>query len=89
MTDKRRVIMQIHLAKPGGERHGPFTLEQVNKDLAAKKYHDSDYWAWYDGADAWVPLYSVPGIVPGAASTQSASSAPAAKASAHQMGDGH
>jgi hypothetical protein len=71
--------MQIHLAKPGGERLGPYTLDQVNDDLAAKKYHDSDYWAWYDGAEAWVPLYSVPGIVIGASSTQSASSAPAAK----------
>jgi len=55
--------MQIHLAKPGGERHGPFTLDQVNRDLAAKKYSDTEFWAWYDGADAWVPLYSVPGIL--------------------------
>jgi len=63
--------MQIHLAKPGGERHGPFTLEQVNQDLAAKKYRDSDFWAWYDGADAWVPLYSVPGILASALSPRS------------------
>src|SRR2546428_1630113 len=54
--------MQIHLATPGGEKQGPYTLEQINRDLAAKKYRDSDYWAWYDGADAWVPLYAVPGI---------------------------
>jgi len=54
--------MQIHLAKPGGQKHGPYTLEQINRDLAAKKYRDTDYWAWYDGAEAWVPLYSVPGI---------------------------
>jgi hypothetical protein len=72
--------MQIHLAKPGGERLGPYTLEQVNKDLAGKKYSDSDYWAWYDGADAWVPLYSVPGIVLGGASSQSASSGSASAA---------
>ena len=73
--------MQIHLAKPGGERQGPFTLEQVNHDLAAKKYRDSDYWAWYDGADAWVPLYSVPGILESALSTQAAPREAAAKAS--------
>src|SRR5258706_6246509 len=58
----REEILQIHLAKPGGEKQGPYTLEQINRDLAAKKYRDSDYWAWYDGADAWVPLYAVPGI---------------------------
>jgi hypothetical protein len=56
--------MQIHLATPGGEKQGPYTLEQINRDLAAKKYRDTDYWAWYDGADAWVPLYAVPGISP-------------------------
>jgi hypothetical protein len=54
--------MQIHLAKPGGEKIGPYTLEQINQDLAGKKYRDTDYWAWYEGADAWVPLYEIPGI---------------------------
>jgi len=54
--------MQIHLAKPGGERIGPYTLDQINRDLAAKKYRDTDYWAWYEGADAWMPLYTIPGI---------------------------
>ena len=79
--------MQIHLAKPGGERLGPYTLEQVNKDLVGKKYTDSDYWAWYDGADAWVPLYSVPGVVTAAsrsASTGSASSASTTAAPAQE-----
>src|SRR2546427_11794637 len=56
--------MQIHLATPGGEKQGPYTLEQINRDLTAKKYRDTDYWAWYDGAEAWVPLYAVPGISP-------------------------
>ena len=54
--------MEIHLAKPGGEKVGPYTLEEINQDLAAKKYRDTDYWAWYDGADAWMPLYEIPGI---------------------------
>ena len=54
--------MEIHLAKPGGEKIGPYTLEQINHDLAANKYRDTDYWAWYEGADAWMPLYAIPGI---------------------------
>ncbi len=55
-------IMQIHLSKPGGGREGPYTLEQIKKDLAAHKYRDSDYWAWHEGLTEWVPLYSLPGI---------------------------
>jgi len=54
--------MQIHLSKPNGQREGPYTLEQINGDLAAQKYSDTDYWAWYEGLDAWVPLHTVPGI---------------------------
>jgi len=54
--------MQIHLSKPGGHREGPFTVEEINRDLAAKKYSDSDYWAWYEGLGSWVPLHSVPGV---------------------------
>jgi len=58
--------MQVHLSKPGGQREGPFTLEQINRDLKARKYHDSDYWAWYDGLEAWIPLHAVPGVMTGA-----------------------
>jgi hypothetical protein len=55
-------IMQIHLSRPGGGREGPYTLEQIKKDLAAHKYRDTDYWAWHEGLTEWVPLYSLPGI---------------------------
>ena len=55
--------MQIHLSRPGGQREGPFTVDQINADLAAKKYQDTDYWAWYEGLEAWVPLHSVPGVI--------------------------
>ena len=55
--------MQIHLSKPGGQREGPFTIDQINRDLANRKYRDADYWAWYEGLDAWVPLHAVPGIL--------------------------
>jgi hypothetical protein len=57
--------MKIHLSRPGGQREGPFTIEQINADLAAKKYHDTDYWAWHEGLTNWVPLHSVPGITRG------------------------
>ena len=55
--------MQIHLSKPGGQREGPYTLEQINRDLAALKYRDTDYWAWHEGMAEWVPLYALPGVV--------------------------
>jgi hypothetical protein len=47
---------------------GPYTLEQVNADLAARKYRDDAFWAWHEGLPAWVPLYSVGGVS-GAADT--------------------
>ena len=60
--------MQIYLARPGGPRQGPYTVEQINADLAARKYRDDDFWAWHYGLPKWVPLYSVGGIS-GAADT--------------------
>ena len=54
--------MQIHLSREGEERKGPLSIEEINADLAAFKYSDEDYWAWYEGLEAWIPLHSVPGI---------------------------
>src|SRR5260370_30857735 len=54
-----RRTMKLHLSKPGGHREGPFTIEQIKSDLAARKYHDTDYWAWHEGLSDWVPLHSV------------------------------
>ena len=62
--------MKIHLSKPGGQMEGPFTVEQINRDLAAKKYQDTDYWAWYEGQGEWVPLHSVPGVLAGTQSLE-------------------
>ena len=62
--------MQIYLSTPGGQREGPYTLEQIVQDLAASKYRDTDYWAWHEGLPEWVPLYLLPGI------SQDADSAP-------------
>ncbi len=55
--------MEIHLCKPGGQREGPYSLEQINADLAVRKYTGSDYWAWHQGLPEWVPLYSVSGVL--------------------------
>src|ERR1041385_6463480 len=54
--------MQLYLAKPGGEKIGPFTIEQINRGLANKKYREDEYWAWHDGLTEWLPLHAVPGI---------------------------
>jgi len=53
---------QIYLSKPGGQREGPYTLAKIKQDLAAKKYRDTDYWAWHEGLPKWVPLYNLAGI---------------------------
>lgn len=55
--------MQIYLTPPGGEPEGPYTLEEINGNLARRKYKDTDYWAWYEGQKEWVPLHKVPGVV--------------------------
>lgn len=54
--------MQIYLAKPGGQKEGPYTLEQINRDLADRKYTDDDYWAWHEGLPNWLPLHAIPGV---------------------------
>src|SRR6266576_749783 len=57
-----RTMQRIYLAKPGGQREGPYTLEQINHDLATKKYSDADFWAWHEGLPSWMPLYSLSGV---------------------------
>jgi hypothetical protein len=54
--------MEIHLSKPGGQREGPYTLEQINRDLELKKYRSTEYWAWHEGLPQWVPLHALPGV---------------------------
>ncbi len=76
--------MQIHLCKPGGQREGPYTLEQINADLAANRYSDSDYWAWHEGLSDWVPLHSLPGI--GEVPPSGTATAAPAEASADEPG---
>src|SRR5918992_960052 len=61
--------MQIHIARDG-KQLGPFSLEEINRQLAAGTLSLSDN-AWYEGASGWAPLSTVPGVAGGAASTAS------------------
>ena len=65
--------MQIHVARDG-HRMGPFSLEEVNRQLAAGSLSLSDL-AWYEGIPNWVPLSEVPGV--GTASSVPGPAAPA------------
>ena len=55
-------MQKIYIAKPGGQKEGPFSLEQINQDLATKRIRDAEFWAWHDGLPAWIPLYAIPGV---------------------------
>jgi hypothetical protein len=52
--------MQIHIARDG-KPIGPFSLDEVNRQLAAGTLSLSDQ-AWYEGAAGWTPLSTVPGV---------------------------
>ena len=52
--------MQIHIARDG-KQLGPFSLEEINRQLAAGTLSPSDN-AWYEGATGWAPLSTVPGV---------------------------
>jgi hypothetical protein len=52
--------MQIHIAR-NGQPTGPFSLEEINRQLAAGTLSLSDQ-AWYEGAAGWAPLSTVPGV---------------------------
>lgn len=52
--------MQIHIARDG-QPMGPFSLDEINRQLAAGTLSLSDQ-AWYEGAAGWAPLSTVPGV---------------------------
>ena len=53
--------MMIHIDR-GGERMGPYSLEEVNRYLADGTLQASDL-GWYDGAAGWVPVTNIEGVV--------------------------
>jgi len=78
--------MQLFVMK-NGERLGPFSLEEVNRQLAAGTLEPADE-AWYEGAPGLRALSSVTGVImPGGASSSAASvtiaTPPAAPAAAY------
>src|SRR5437660_5507635 len=52
--------MQIHIARDG-KQLGPFSLEDMNRQLAGGTLRLSDQ-AWYEGAAGWAALSTVPGV---------------------------
>src|SRR3954467_11189002 len=65
--------MQVHIARDG-KQLGPFSIEDINRQLAAGSLTLSDN-AWYEGAAGWAPLSTVPGVT-GAAPAATPPSAP-------------
>jgi uncharacterized RDD family membrane protein YckC len=64
--------MQIYVRKDE-ERLGPFSLEEVNRQLAAGTLSPLDK-AWHEGAPGWGALLSITGVImPGGASSTAAS----------------
>ncbi len=52
--------MQIFISR-NNERHGPYTLEQIQTYLDSGQMQGSDP-AWYEGINGWTTLAQVPGI---------------------------
>jgi hypothetical protein len=65
--------MQIHIARDG-KPVGPFSLEEVNRQLATGMLSLSDQ-AWYEGAAGWAPLSTVPGVSGGSPASAVSTSA--------------
>ncbi len=52
--------MQVHIDR-GGERYGPYSLEEVNACLTNGTLLPTDQ-AWQDGMAGWVPIGQIPGV---------------------------
>ena len=59
--------MQIHVARDG-KQLGVFSLDEINRQLAAGTLSLSDQ-AWYEGAAGWAALSTVPGVTAAAPSS--------------------
>ncbi len=53
--------MKIHIAR-GGQQYGPYTLAEVNAQLASGGLSANDQ-AWHAGAPGWIMLAAVAGVV--------------------------
>ena len=52
--------MQVHVDR-GGERFGPYSIEDVNTYLASGTLLPTDL-AWHDGMTDWVSIEEIPGV---------------------------
>jgi hypothetical protein len=52
--------VKIFITK-NGQQLGPYTLDQVQTQVAAGVLQADD-WAWYDGLADWIPLTHIPGF---------------------------
>jgi hypothetical protein len=52
--------MQVHIDR-GGQRFGPYSVEQINSHLADGTILPTDL-GWTDGMTDWVPVTDVPGV---------------------------
>lgn len=60
--------MKIYITRDG-QRTGPYSLEEVNRQLAAGNLSPVDQ-AWSEGSPGWKPLVGFPGVImPGGASS--------------------
>ncbi len=63
--------MQLYLNRDG-QRAGPFSLEEVNRQLAAGQLNPTDL-GWSESSPGWKPLLSFTGVImPGGASSTAA-----------------
>src|SRR3982750_394786 len=59
--------MEIYI-KRYGQRFGPFSLAEVNRQIATGSINPSEQ-AWHENAPGWKPLFTIAGVIlPGAAS---------------------
>ena len=66
-----RALVQLYLQRDG-QRAGPFSVEEVNRQLAAGRLNPTDL-GWSESSPGWKPLLSFVGvIVPGGASSTAA-----------------
>ena len=65
--------MQVHIDR-GGERFGPYSLEEINAYLANGTLLHADK-AWQGGMTDWVPISQIPGVTMAGGSTPTPSSA--------------
>ena len=55
--------MQVFVSR-NGQQLGPYSLEVINAGLSSGSFSADDL-AWHEGAAAWAPLSTIPGVVIG------------------------